>query len=77
MEEMSKNEYMHVPYAVILYKYLQQWKATHEGKPPKNYDEKRDFKTLIKSSKIHFSLPLKNIREKVCFSNEIASGCGK
>ena len=54
MEEMSKNEYMHVPYAVILYKYLQQWKATHEGKPPKNYREKQDFKTLIKSSKFLF-----------------------
>ena len=59
MEEMSKNEYMHVPYAVILYKYLQQWKATHEGKPPKNYREKQDFKTLIKSSKFLFHCFLK------------------
>ena len=51
LEEMSKNEYMHVPYAVILYKYLQQWKSSHEGNPPKNYKEKQEFKNLIKLSK--------------------------
>ena len=50
MEEMSKNDYMHVPYVVILYKYLQKWKSNHEGNPPKNYKEKQEFKNLIKSS---------------------------
>jgi len=40
LEEMSKNEYMHVPYAVILYKYLQQWKSSHEGNPPKKLQRK-------------------------------------
>ena len=52
MEEMSKNEYMHVPYVVILYKYLQQWKAKHDGQSPKNYKEKQEFKNMIKSSKL-------------------------
>ena len=52
MENMTKNEYLHVPYVVILYKYLQTWKAKHDGQPPKNYKEKQEFKKLIKSSKI-------------------------
>ena len=54
MDEMSKNDYMHVPYVVILYKYLQQWKSNHDGNSPKNYKEKQEFKNLIKSSKDFF-----------------------
>lgn len=50
MKSMSKGEYMHTPYVVILYKYLQIWKATHQGKIPQNFKEKQEFKSIIKSS---------------------------
>lgn len=52
MESMSKNEYMHVPYVVILYKYLEEWKKSHDGKMPQNYKEKREFREIIQKSKI-------------------------
>ena len=50
-ENMTKNEYMHVPYVVIVYKYLEEWKKTHEGKLPQNYKEKREFRDIIRTSK--------------------------
>ena len=55
-DKMTKNEYMHTPYVVILYKYLQSWKTSHDGKPPQNYKEKREFKDIIKKSKFKRSL---------------------
>ncbi len=51
LEAMSKNDYMHTPYVVILYKYLQKWRAEHDDLPPQNYKEKCAFKEMIKSSK--------------------------
>lgn len=52
METMSKNEFMHTPYLVILYKYLQTWKSSHGGKLPQNYKEKREFKEMIQKSEL-------------------------
>ena len=65
LENMSKNEYMHVPYVVILYKYLVEWKKNHGGKMPQTYKEKREFKEIIKKSmylflKLTHVLHLKN-----------------
>ena len=51
LDNLSKNEYMHTPYVVILYKYLEEWKQSHDGKPPQNYSEKREFKQIIQKSK--------------------------
>ena len=56
LENMSKNEYMHVPYVVILYKYLVEWKKNHEGKMPQTYKEKREFKEIIKKSMYYVSI---------------------
>ena len=50
-DEMTKNEYLHTPYIVILFKYLQMWKKDHEGQAPKNYKEKKEFKEMIKKCK--------------------------
>lgn len=55
LENMNKNEYMHTPYLVILYKYLEQWKNQHEGKIPQNYKEKKEFKNIIQQSKVNLS----------------------
>jgi len=46
---MPKNKYMHVPYVVILYKYLEDWKKTHDGNFPQNWKEKREIRDIIKN----------------------------
>ena len=56
LEDMSKNEYMHVPYVVILYKYLQKWKIDRNGKAPQNYREKREFQDIIKKCKCEIDI---------------------
>ena len=48
---MTKNEYMHTPYLVILFKYLEIWRSQHDGNIPQNYKEKREFKDMILKSK--------------------------
>ncbi|XP_059091053.1 NEDD8-activating enzyme E1 regulatory subunit-like isoform X2 [Tigriopus californicus] len=47
MKAMDKHEHMHTPYVVILYKYLQKWKAEHGNQMPINYKEKKQFKETI------------------------------
>ena len=39
----------HVPYPIILHKCLQEWKSSHDDKCPSNFNEKQEFKDLIKS----------------------------
>ena len=51
LETMSKNEYMHTPYLIILFKYLEMWRSQNDGKIPQNYKEKREFKDMILKSK--------------------------
>ena len=58
-ETMSKNEYMHTPYLVILFKYLEMWRSQHDGKIPQNYKEKREFKDMISKSKSISSFSIK------------------
>ncbi|ESO96926.1 hypothetical protein LOTGIDRAFT_231724 [Lottia gigantea] len=46
---MTKKDHSHTPWLVIVYKYLQQWKNTHNGAAPINYKEKTQLKELIKT----------------------------
>ena len=46
---MNNTKHGNVPFLVIVYKYLQQWKETHSGRIPENYGEKLKFKDLIRS----------------------------
>jgi len=48
-EKMSAHEHGHVPYILILLKYLEDWKVSHDGKIPQNYSEKNDFKKMIRA----------------------------
>ncbi|XP_071547570.1 NEDD8-activating enzyme E1 regulatory subunit [Panulirus ornatus] len=47
-DAMDYKEHSHVPYVVILYKYLQQWNQQH-GRPPKNYKERKEFIELVRA----------------------------
>lgn len=49
LEKMTRQEHGHTPYPVILYRFLKQWRANHDGSIPANYKEKKEFKELIKT----------------------------
>ncbi|KAK9236603.1 hypothetical protein V1525DRAFT_362529 [Lipomyces kononenkoae] len=49
LDALDETDHAHVPYVVILLKYLKQWKAAHGGCPPSTYAEKNQFKDLIRS----------------------------
>ena len=66
---VDNTKHANVPYLVILYQYLQQWKQTHNGKIPQNYCEKKEFKELIRSGIRHnddgFPLDEENFDEAI------------
>ena len=43
LENLEFKEHSHVPYVLLLYKYLQIWKEENNGEAPKNYKEKKLF----------------------------------
>jgi amyloid beta precursor protein binding protein 1 len=48
LEAMEYKDHAHVPYLIVLYKYLQQWKAEHNGQLPESYKEKEVFRSTIR-----------------------------
>lgn len=49
LDNMSDHEHGHIPYVLLLLHYLEEWKATHDGRPPQNYAEKSKFKELVRA----------------------------
>ncbi|XP_020709378.1 NEDD8-activating enzyme E1 regulatory subunit isoform X2 [Athalia rosae] len=47
LDEMDLKDHAHVPYVVILYKYLEKWIQKH-GNVPKNYKEKQQLRDMIR-----------------------------
>ncbi|CAG8447319.1 7759_t:CDS:10 [Cetraspora pellucida] len=50
-DSMDNMDHGHIPYVVILLKYLDQWKKDHDGKLPSTSAEKKQFKQLIESGR--------------------------
>ena len=48
LEGADNTKHGNVPYLILLLKYLEQWKSTHDGQFPSNYREKKAFKELIR-----------------------------
>ena len=44
---MDVTDHGHIPYVYILIHVLDKWKAAHDGQPPKNMAEKKEFKAMI------------------------------
>ena len=44
---MSDQQHGHVPYVLLLLKYLEDWKQSHEGHLPRSYSEKTLFKSMV------------------------------
>lgn len=56
-DSLSANDLSHVPYIVIIYKYLKQWQAENERSAtslPSNSKEKRQLKSLIEDQRDHY-----------------------
>lgn len=50
LEELDDIDLAHVPYIVLLLKYLKLWNNTHNGNSPQNSADKREFKALLSSN---------------------------
>jgi amyloid beta precursor protein binding protein 1 len=50
LQTMENKDYTHTPYAVVLYQFLEQWKAKNGGVAPKVYKEKRAFRDELQAS---------------------------
>lgn len=48
LDSMTYKEHSHVPYVVLLYKYLKKW-ITENGQMPRNWKEKKEFKSFLMS----------------------------
>ena len=50
IEQMDDHEHGHIPYALLLLHYLEQWKSAHAGAVPSSYKEKTEFREVVRSS---------------------------
>lgn len=49
LESLDDHSHGHVPYVLLLLHFLEAWKSTHDGNPPSNYAEKKEFKDFVSS----------------------------
>ncbi|KAL9026387.1 MAG: hypothetical protein Q9196_004943 [Gyalolechia fulgens] len=47
LDSLSDHDHGHLPYLLLLLRFLDDWKQSHDGNPPGDYSEKKHFKTLI------------------------------
>ncbi|CAG8583865.1 9486_t:CDS:10 [Acaulospora morrowiae] len=50
-DSMDPTDHGHIPYVVILLKYLNQWKREHGGNLPRTYSERDEYKSIISRGK--------------------------
>ncbi|KAG5650239.1 hypothetical protein H0H81_000203 [Sphagnurus paluster] len=50
--KMDPTDHGHIPYVIILVRALEDWKNSHQGKPPQTYAEKKEFKAGVLAMKI-------------------------
>ena len=48
LENLNDADHSHIPYLVIIFKYLEIWKQNNNNQLPKGYKEKELFKSLIR-----------------------------
>ncbi|KAL8714315.1 MAG: hypothetical protein Q9220_001646 [cf. Caloplaca sp. 1 TL-2023] len=47
LETLSDHDHGHVPYLLLLLRFLDEWKSAHNNNPPSNYKEKKEFKAFV------------------------------
>jgi len=65
-------QHRHVPYFVLLIKFLQQWKEQNGGKAPQTFAEKQQFGEFIKSKSRNW-IEEENFQEAVKFAHKAYS----
>eukprot|EP01132_Coremiostelium_polycephalum_P005270 gene5270-6561_t len=55
LEGLNSQQHSHIPYVVLLIKFLKEWRESHNGKMPETRQEKEEFKQFFtsKSRSIH------------------------
>eukprot|EP00800_Vazella_pourtalesii_P004964 TRINITY_DN1572_c0_g4_i2.p1 TRINITY_DN1572_c0_g4~~TRINITY_DN1572_c0_g4_i2.p1 ORF type:complete len:318 (+),score=83.18 TRINITY_DN1572_c0_g4_i2:43-996(+) len=48
LDKLDKTEHEHVPFLVLIYKYLLKWSEQNDGRYPSKYKEKKELKELIR-----------------------------
>ncbi|KAI8984578.1 Appbp1-Uba3-Nedd8, an E1-ubiquitin-like protein complex with Atp [Mycotypha africana] len=43
LDKMDQTDHSHVPFVVVILKYVEAWKAKHDGKAPQNYQERQEL----------------------------------
>ncbi|KAJ5497473.1 hypothetical protein N7463_009460 [Penicillium fimorum] len=49
LDTMDDHQHGHVPYILLLLRFLEQWKQSHQGNTPSNYKEKTEFREFVRS----------------------------
>lgn len=49
LASLSDHDHGHVPYLLLLLRFLEDWKTSHNGNPPSDYKDKKEFKSFIES----------------------------
>lgn len=60
LDKMDLKEHSHVPYLVVLYKYLEKWREINNNTIPTTYAEKQIFKDLIRAG-IYYLFSINNM----------------
>jgi amyloid beta precursor protein binding protein 1 len=47
LDKMDSTEHSHTAYIVLLLKYFNAWKQSHDGKLPSSYAEKNEFRNIV------------------------------
>ena len=66
MENLEQMKFIHVPYAIVMIKACDKWRAEHDGAMPTNFAQKQEFKAMIKS--MNRFVVAENFDEKLAFS---------
>jgi len=69
LQKLDDFQHRHVPYFVLLIRFLQQWKDQNEGKAPQTFAEKQKFGEFIKSKSRNW-LEEENFQEAVKFAHK-------
>ncbi|KAL8840657.1 MAG: hypothetical protein Q9176_003770 [Flavoplaca citrina] len=50
LDTLSNHDHGHVPYLLLLLRYLNDWKESHNGNPPMDYRQKKEFKSFVEGN---------------------------
>ncbi|KAI4283387.1 MAG: hypothetical protein L6R38_002199 [Xanthoria sp. 2 TBL-2021] len=49
LDALSNLDHGHIPYLLLLLRFLTDWRESHDGNPPSEYREKKEFKSFVES----------------------------